>query len=149
MAPTYTASSSSDVRIGKVFADVILSPRVAPVAPNRSRYIVRKSGNLHVVPEAENVPPEISRDWAVMKKYWKKRHILFSRYDSGVRMDHQSWFSVTPEPFAIATAKRFRCDVVVDAFCGAGGNTIQFAKTCKKGKSSESLHTNTDVVKFN
>lgn len=45
----------------------------------------------------------------------------------------ESWFSVTPEKVACHTAERCRCDLIIDAFCGAGGNTIQFAMTCLKG----------------
>ena len=26
----------------------------------------------------------------------------------------------------------FRCDVIVDGFCGVGGNAIQFAFTCER-----------------
>lgn len=49
----------------------------------------------------------------------------------------EGWFSVTPEKIAEHIAGRvsqsFRCDIVVDAFCGVGGNTIQFALTGKRG----------------
>jgi len=45
----------------------------------------------------------------------------------------ESWFSVTPEKLAMHTAERLRCDLIVDAFCGAGGNAIQFAFTCERG----------------
>lgn len=45
----------------------------------------------------------------------------------------ESWYSVTPELVAKHTAQRLRCSIIVDAFCGAGGNTIQFAQTCDKG----------------
>lgn len=44
-----------------------------------------------------------------------------------------SWFSVTPEKIARHIAERCRCDVIVDAFCGAGGNAIQFAFKCERG----------------
>lgn len=77
------------------------------------------------------MPPEIAGDRA-MFKYWLKRYVLFSRYDSGIRLDRESWFSVTPETVAIAAAQRCRCDLIVDAFCGAGGNSIQFAQTCER-----------------
>lgn len=43
------------------------------------------------------------------------------------------WFSVTPEKIAEHIAERCRCDVIVDAFCGVGGNAIQFAFTCERG----------------
>ncbi|KAB1256435.1 Trimethylguanosine synthase [Camelus dromedarius] len=49
----------------------------------------------------------------------------------------KGWFSVTPEKIAKHIAGRvsqaFTCGgVVVDAFCGVGGNTIQFALTGKR-----------------
>ena len=48
----------------------------------------------------------------------------------------ESWFSVTPEKIARHIAKRCRCDLIVDGFCGVGGNAIQFAFTCERGESS-------------
>jgi len=45
----------------------------------------------------------------------------------------EGWYSVTPEYLAEYIAKRCACDTIIDAMCGVGGNTIQFAKTCKKG----------------
>jgi trimethylguanosine synthase len=39
---------------------------------------------------------------------------------------------VTPEKIAIHHAERCRCDIIVDAFCGVGGNAIQFAFTCER-----------------
>ncbi|KAF4519773.1 hypothetical protein B566_EDAN009733 [Ephemera danica] len=41
----------------------------------------------------------------------------------------ESWFSVTPERIAQHIAERCQGDLIVDAFCGAGGNAIQFAFT--------------------
>ena len=48
----------------------------------------------------------------------------------------EGWFSVTPEKIAEHIAERCRCDLIVDAFCGVGGNAIQFAAVCEKGTSS-------------
>lgn len=47
----------------------------------------------------------------------------------------ESWFSVSPEKVAAYTAQRCKCDIVIDAFCGAGGNTIQFALNSSKGEN--------------
>lgn len=77
------------------------------------------------------LPAEIAND-RTLYKYWCKRFSLFSLFDAGIKLDRESWFSVTPEKVAIYTASRCQCDVLIDAFCGAGGNTIQFAKTCKR-----------------
>ena len=47
-------------------------------------------------------------------------------------MDEEGWFSVTPEVIAAHIAERCRCDFIVDAFTGMGGNAIQFAFTCER-----------------
>lgn len=78
---------------------------------------------------ATGLPTEIANDKTLIK-YWRKRFSLFSLFDLGIKLDRESWFSVTPEKVAAFTANRLQCDTIVDAFCGAGGNTIQFAKTC-------------------
>lgn len=65
---------------------------------------------------------------AVAGKYWAHRHSLFSLYDRGVRMDAEGWYSATPESVAALQAARAAPgDLVVDAFAGCGGNSIQFA----------------------
>ncbi len=59
-------------------------------------------------------------------KFWNQRYYYFSRFDEGIMMDYESWYSVTPEELAIYTAKICGPNaVVVDAFCGPGGNVIQ------------------------
>jgi hypothetical protein len=35
-----------------------------------------------------------------LRKYWHRRHQLWSRYDAGIMMDAESWYSVTPEAAA-------------------------------------------------
>ncbi|KAH9472098.1 hypothetical protein Pst134EA_002724 [Puccinia striiformis f. sp. tritici] len=81
----------------------------------------------------DNLPQE-------MEKYWVQRKRLFSRFDEGIKMDKQSWYSVTPELIAQQIAARSKCKLIVDGFCGAGGNTIQFAMTCDKGKQPPPTH---------
>ncbi|KAG7296276.1 hypothetical protein JYU34_021401 [Plutella xylostella] len=78
-----------------------------------------------------DVPPELAARPDMMK-YWKKRHSLFHRFDEGIRLDLESWFSVTPERVSQHIAERCRCDVIVDAFCGAGGNALQLPTTCER-----------------
>ncbi|KAF9160974.1 Trimethylguanosine synthase [Actinomortierella ambigua] len=67
-----------------------------------------------------------------MAKYWHQRYRYFSLYDEGVHMDKEGWYSVTPEKIASHIAERCACDVIIDAFCGVGGNAIQFALTCHR-----------------
>jgi len=75
-----------------------------------------------------SIPPEL----AAVSKYWAQRYRLFSKYDQGIRMDEESWYSVTPEKIARHIAVKCKCDVIVDGFCGVGGNAIQFALTCAR-----------------
>ena len=67
-----------------------------------------------------------------LEKYWVQRYMLFHRYEEGVRIDAEGWYSVTPEVLAAHMAERCACDLVVDAFAGVGGNSIQFALTCER-----------------
>lgn len=72
-----------------------------------------------------------------LSKYWDQRYRLFTRYDYGVQLDDESWFSVTPEAIAIDVAMKCRTllnclsashGVVLDCFCGVGGNAIALAR---------------------
>jgi trimethylguanosine synthase len=75
-----------------------------------------------------------------VQKYWHQRRRLFSRFDCGIQLDEEGWFSVTPEQIADHVATRtvdlYRQIytssasglIVLDAFCGCGGNSIAFAK---------------------
>ena len=63
-------------------------------------------------------------------KYWRQRYKLFSKFDHGIQLDREGWFSVTPEAIARHIANRCQCDLIIDAFAGVGGNAIQFAFTC-------------------
>ncbi|PIO65081.1 RNA cap guanine-N2 methyltransferase [Teladorsagia circumcincta] len=73
---------------------------------------------------------EAYRDDMEIIKYWYQRYRLFSKLDKGILMDREGWFSVTPERIAEHIADRMvrRPNVlIVDAFAGVGGNSIQLA----------------------
>ncbi|KAH9893156.1 S-adenosyl-L-methionine-dependent methyltransferase [Cubamyces lactineus] len=75
--------------------------------------------------EAHEVPEHL-------QKYFSQRERYFSMYSSGCLLDEEGWYSVTPERVADQIAERCRCDVILDAFCGVGGNAIAFARTCER-----------------
>ena len=52
--------------------------------------------------------PETLADIPHISKYWAQRYRLFSLYDEGVRLDPESWYSVTPEKIAQHIAERCR-----------------------------------------
>ncbi|KAG9451038.1 hypothetical protein H6P81_011003 [Aristolochia fimbriata] len=61
-------------------------------------------------------------------KYWCQRYLLFSRFDEGIKMDVEGWFSVTPEAIARHHATRCGGGITIDCFAGVGGNAIHFAR---------------------
>lgn len=66
-------------------------------------------------------------------KFWNQRYYYYSKFDEGINMDYESWYSVTPEDLAYYCAKIAGSDsTCIDAFSGSGGNVIQFSKQCSK-----------------
>uniref|UniRef100_A0A224YS65 Trimethylguanosine synthase n=1 Tax=Rhipicephalus zambeziensis TaxID=60191 RepID=A0A224YS65_9ACAR len=120
------------------------------VANKKKRKRLRKQGNnrqqgaaapqqqedmgylMSISASEESAMPSYIKDNPELTKYWLQRYKLFSRFDNGIKMDEESWFSVTPEHIAKHIADRCKADVVIDGFCGAGGNTIQFARVCRR-----------------
>jgi trimethylguanosine synthase len=74
----------------------------------------------------------------VPDKFWAQRKRLFHKYDEGIVLDKESWYSVTPEVIATHIARRignmkhnakFNTSLIVlDPFCGVGGNAIALAR---------------------
>jgi hypothetical protein len=70
-------------------------------------------------------------------KYWDQRFRIFSRFDEGVHLDAESWYSITYEAVAtkiamttksIVESQGEKMQVVLDCFSGCGGCTIPFAE---------------------
>lgn len=47
---------------------------------------------------------------------------------------------MTPEVISSHIAERCSCYLIIDPFCGAGGNIIQLAMTCELGMSINHLN---------
>eukprot|EP00835_Amoeboradix_gromovi_P004862 NODE_409_length_9212_cov_0.585537.p6 type:complete len:232 gc:universal NODE_409_length_9212_cov_0.585537:4981-5676(+) len=78
-----------------------------------------------VISDAEELP-------VMLRRYWNKRNDYFRNFDSGFLADEEGLYSITPHLAAKRIASRFSGMIVVDGFCGIGGNTIAFARVCKK-----------------
>jgi trimethylguanosine synthase len=47
-------------------------------------------------------------------------------YESNINFNFSlGWYSVTPEELAVYTAEFCKNKVIIDGFCGSGGNVIQ------------------------
>ncbi|KAF7637480.1 hypothetical protein Mgra_00002999 [Meloidogyne graminicola] len=86
--------------------------------PKRDKKLVAKNAHNYFSDDQE------------MMKYWYQRYRFFSKLDEGILLDREAWFSVTPEMLGQHVADRLvrikNC-VILDAFAGSGGNSIQFA----------------------
>ncbi|XP_016711169.1 trimethylguanosine synthase [Gossypium hirsutum] len=55
----------------------------------------------------------------LIENYWFQRYHLFSKYDEGIKMDEEGWFSVTPVEIAMRHAEKCGGDeLVIDCFSG-------------------------------
>lgn len=71
-----------------------------------------------------------------LKKFHKHRYYLFSKYDRGIKIDEESWYSITPENVSKHVANKVTSIFgegrtnAMDGFSGVGGNLIQLARKC-------------------
>ena len=80
---------------------------------------------------------------------FSQRRRYFSFYDEGCLLDRVGWYSVTPELIANQIAERCRCETIVDAFCGVGGNAIAFAQTCERVIAIDNDETRLRLARHN
>ena len=82
-------------------------------------------------------------------KFWMQRYYYYRKFDDGIQMDRESWYSVTPEKIAKYTAKLIRGKTIIDGFCGSGGNVIQFSKYCSKVYAIDISYQKLSICKNN
>ncbi|WVF68503.1 hypothetical protein IAT40_003270 [Kwoniella sp. CBS 6097] len=146
--PTFQSTSIvKSIRYESPFIPPFIDPaKSESTTPSRVAHSKRKKGKRPVVKPVNHYSghawdctglverytdyTEVPSD---LVKYFAQRRLYFPEYDTlPLLLDRTGWFSVTPQPIAEHIAQRSACDVVLDAFCGVGGNIIEFAKTCER-----------------
>ncbi|KAL8154009.1 hypothetical protein V2J09_011769 [Rumex salicifolius] len=104
---------------------------VIPAAPKRKKKAKKSRSKKKSVSnnQEQHFQCTIEAFYGGIGKYWCQRYRLFSKFDQGIKMDEEGWFSVTPEALARHQASRCGKGVIIDCFTGSGGNAIQFART--------------------
>ena len=83
-------------------------------------------------------------------KFWNQRFYYYSKFDEGIKMDYESWYSVTPEDLAFYISKiAGKNAICIDPFAGSGGNVIQFSKNCEKCYAVDIDPVKIDILKNN
>jgi trimethylguanosine synthase len=111
--------------------------------PNGLNYFQPTNDTLHIKFDEEGtpIPPETpiaveittpvtsnTEDPKSLAKYYRQRYDFFHRFDEGIQIDTEGWYSVTPEAIGHHIAQHSTPGSVVwDAFAGVGGNSIQYA----------------------
>jgi trimethylguanosine synthase len=121
------------------------APTTAPltVAVVRAqRHAFPRTPSQQFIPDFDVIDHEIPNPipTLVHDKYWAQRRRLFWKFDMGIQLDPEGWYSVTPEVIANHVAQRVASlatpithgggggMIILDAFCGCGGNAIAFGK---------------------
>lgn len=90
----------------------------------------------------------------VPNNYFSKRHLLFSRFDEGIHLTSEMWYSVCAECFARIIAKVLSNHIrgkgcVLDLFGGAGGQAIGFALEGHTVHSMEYIEQHCGLIRHN
>ncbi|VVT53283.1 uncharacterized protein SAPINGB_P003495 [Magnusiomyces paraingens] len=95
---------------------------------------ISSSTDLQSTSSSQHPPEDLPPD---LRRFWYSRYRLFSQFDEGIELSPEMWYSVTPEAIARVISDQIkqrypRAHAVFDAFGGAAGNTIQFARDFTK-----------------
>ena len=115
-----------------------LTPTSSQIAVLRAPYhAIPRTHSQNVWPDFDAIDDEIPNPISALvhDKYWAQRRRLFWKFDMGIQLDPEGWYSVTPEAIAnhvarqvASLAKGSEGFIILDAFCGCGGNAIGFGK---------------------
>ncbi|KAJ7958164.1 Trimethylguanosine synthase [Quillaja saponaria] len=123
-------------------------PDASTLKPKKKVRRARRQKGLSNESEDLQIDEMNEEFFSTIGKYWCQRDSLFSRFDEGINMDEEGWFSVTPEP--IARHQALRCDsgIIVDCFTGVGGNAIQFAHQIDYAMHNAAIYGVSDQIDF-
>ena len=106
---------------GKIVVHRLPSDRKPMPRKHFKRFQERPDGDC-----GDGIPnPDPTR---IPNQFWAQRYRYFERYNQGIQIDVEGWYSVTPRVVARDTAQKLTGRVILDAFCGVGGNSIAFAE---------------------
>lgn len=115
--------------MNEIFGNCPLADIVSGTNTMKKKKKARKTKSIKKLSiSSEDLPGVLHKLPSSINKYWWQRYLLFSRFDNGIKMDEEGWFSVTPEALAKHHASRCGHGSIVDLFTGVGGNAIQFAQ---------------------
>ncbi|KAH8823332.1 S-adenosyl-L-methionine-dependent methyltransferase [Flagelloscypha sp. PMI_526] len=128
-------------------------PEPLPNSPLAKAKRTRDSSWVEKYDASGHVPHymDVSEVPEKLLKYFSQRDRLLSLYSKhpGCLLDEEGWYSITPEKIADQIAERCRCDTILDAFCGVGGNAIAFAKTCQRVIAIDTSATRLALARHN
>ena len=140
-------NSETKLEITKIFSDnekenILLITKKTNIVFNTNTHLFVEGRNNN-----SNIPPD-----QIDNPYYIQRYYFFSLYDSGIQMDKESWYSVTPEEisqYISSIIPNSKNSTILDGFCGCGGNTIYFSKNLKTVYANDLFETKINMTKNN
>ena len=126
-------SSSSPQQYPPLTITQVSSPCTSSIYAIIKTKLIKFNTDISVFRKHALSPSSPTADNNNNNPFYNLRYYLFSKYDNGIQMDDESWYSVTPEEIAtyISTCiPSSSTSTITDAFCGVGGNTIPFSTSC-------------------
>ena len=87
-----------------------------------------------------------------MEQCWRKRYILFEKFDQGIMFDEESYASAPPEALASHISSRIRCKRTLNMYGGIGSYALKLSNTCEEvmvtdieGKGLECIENNLGI----
>jgi len=99
----YHFAGGASIQQQTLSLNAIAMVRVVDVTPTQSEspFVIDTPSTSSSFGTPNPHDPSIVHD-----KYWAQRHRFFSKFDQGIRLDPEGWFSVTPEVIANHIASR-------------------------------------------
>ena len=140
-------NQETKLEITKIFSedlkeDILLITKETNVVFNTNTHLFVEGRNNNSI-----IPPD-----QIDNPYYIQRYYFFSLYDSGIQMDKESWYSVTPEEiseYISSIIPNSSISTILDGFCGCGGNTIFFSKKFKKVYANDLFESKINMTKNN
>ena len=88
------------------------------LAINKYKKVIFKTDKKLFIKGNKNIPDEEQQNI-----HYNMRFYFFSLFDNGIKMDEESWYSVTPEEISIYISNLIKDSknlIITDAFCGCG-----------------------------
>lgn len=86
---------------------------------------------------------------AKMECWWKKRYLLFEKFDQGIKFDEESYTSTPPESLSLYISSRMKFNKIVHVYAGIGAYDIKLGNICETIVATDVSYQNRECINNN